>query len=64
MKLEGNLNDFSGVENKKEEDQMKRLKFVLTTLALAIFTMLGSGLAFAEIEKAVIKIEGGMQCSL
>jgi len=43
---------------------MKRLKFVLTTLALAIFTMLGSGLAFAEIEKAVIKIEGGMQCSL
>jgi hypothetical protein len=43
---------------------MKGLKFYLTTLAVAIFATLWSGLAFAEIEKAVIKIEGGMQCSL
>ena len=43
---------------------MKGLKFYQTTLALAIFTAFWAGLAFAEMEKAVIKIEGGMQCSL
>ncbi len=43
---------------------MKRLKFSPTALALAIFAMLWPALTFAEIEKAVIKIEGGMQCSL
>ncbi len=43
---------------------MKRLKFSLTILALAIFAMLWPTLSFAEIEKAVVKIEGGMQCSL
>ena len=43
---------------------MKRLKFFLTSLALAIFTTVWPGLGFAEIEKAVIQIEGGMQCSL
>lgn len=43
---------------------MKSLKFSLTTLALAIFVTLWPNLTFAEIEKAVVKIEGGMQCSL
>jgi hypothetical protein len=43
---------------------MKELKFYLAILTLAIFATLWPGLAFAEIEKAVIKIEGGMQCSL
>jgi len=43
---------------------MKSLKFSLTTLALAILVTLLPNLTFAEIEKAVIKIEGGMQCSL
>lgn len=43
---------------------MKRLKFSLATLALALFAMLWPSLTFAEIEKAVVKIEGGMQCSL
>ncbi len=43
---------------------MKRLKLPLTALALAIFAMLSPTLGFAEVEKAVIKIEGGMQCSL
>ena len=43
---------------------MKRLKFCLATLALAILTTVWPGLGFAEIEKAVVKIEGGMQCSL
>jgi hypothetical protein len=33
-------------------------------LALAIFAMLWPNLSLAEIEKAVIQIEGGMQCSL
>lgn len=43
---------------------MERWKFYMTTLALAIFAMLWPSLTFAEIEKAVVKIEGGMQCSL
>ncbi len=43
---------------------MKSLKFYLTTLALAILVTLLPNLTFGEIEKAVIKIEGGMQCSL
>lgn len=43
---------------------MKRAKFSLTILALAVFAMLWPTLSFAEIEKAVVKIEGGMQCSL
>lgn len=43
---------------------MKLFKFPLTTLALAILVTLLPNLTFAEIEKAVIKIEGGMQCSL
>lgn len=43
---------------------MKSLKFSLTTLALAILVTIWPSLTFAEIEKAVIKIEGGMQCSL
>ena len=48
----------------KEEDQMKRLKFSLTILVLTVFAMLSPNLSFGEIEKAVVKIEGGMQCSL
>ncbi len=43
---------------------MRRLKFSLITLALAIFVTIWPNLTFAEIEKAVVKIEGGMQCSL
>lgn len=43
---------------------MERWKFYMTTLALAAFTMLWPGLVSAEIDKAVVKIEGGMQCSL
>lgn len=43
---------------------MKGSKFPLTTLAFAIFVMFWPTLTFAEVEKAVIKIEGGMQCSL
>lgn len=42
---------------------MKRLKFSLTILVLAVLAM-WPNLSFAEIEKAVVKIEGGMQCSL
>lgn len=43
---------------------MEGSKFSLATLALAIFVMLWPAFTFAQIEKAVIKIEGGMQCSL
>lgn len=43
---------------------MRSLKFSLTTLALAILVTLWPNLTFAEIEKAVVKIERGMQCSL
>jgi len=43
---------------------MRHFKLSLAILALATFAMLGPGVAFAEIEKAVVKIEGGMQCSL
>ena len=43
---------------------MKRLKLRLTALALATYAMLWPTFGFAEVEKAVIKIEGGMQCSL
>ena len=43
---------------------MKSLKFSLTTLALAILVTLLPNLTFAEFEKAIVKIEGGMQCSL
>lgn len=40
---------------------MKRLKFFVLTLTLAIFTTAWPGPGFAQIEQAVIQIEGGMQ---
>ncbi len=43
---------------------MKRLKFSISTLALVLFVTLWPNLTLAEIEKAVVKIDGGMQCSL
>lgn len=43
---------------------MKARAFALAILTLATLVVIWSGPAFAQVEKAVVKIEGGMQCSL
>lgn len=43
---------------------MKAFRMALGNSILALFVALSPTLTFAEIEKAIVKIEGGMQCSL
>jgi hypothetical protein len=43
---------------------MKAFRMVLRNSILAVLVALLPTLSFAEIEKGIVKIEGGMQCSL
>jgi hypothetical protein len=43
---------------------MRGRRFYLTTLAFGLFTLGWAGVAFAQIEQAVIQIEGAMQCTI